>query len=267
VISATPLFLGPRSHRRFAVWQAARGPARAALVLCPPWFHEYTRSYRLWSLLCARLADVGIASLRLDYYGCGDSDGEDEDFSLAGAVADVDLALSELCARLPGVPHIVCGIRAGAWPACSAAARWVDQLWLWQPIRDGAAWLAELRERDAQERRSYARYPWRGRAPKPAEPMTLMGFPCRASLIVAMAGVNLGPATVPAGPRVLVLDAPAALAAHTYAERGIALPQNLTAWADELYMGSCWLGPDFEPVLQGLVDALPFRAREAAWTS
>jgi len=267
VNSAAPLFLGPRSHRRFAVWQPARGSARAALVLCPPWFHEYTRSYRLWSLLTARLADIGIASLRLDYYGCGDSDGDDADFSLAGACADVDLALSETCARLPGVPLIVCGVRAGAWPAWSAAARWADQLWLWQPVRNGAAYLAALRRLDAEERRSYARYPWRGGAPKPAEPATLMGYPCRSSLTTAMAGMNLGTAAPPAGVRVLVLDAADAQADHAYAERGIVLPDHLTAWTDELYMGGCWLGPDFEPVLQALGDTLREPRREAAWTS
>ena len=265
--SAAPLFLGPRSHRRFAVWQPARGPARAALVLCPPWFHEYTRSYRLWSLLAVRLADIGIASLRLDYYGCGDSDGDDEDFSLAGACADVDLALSELRARLPGVPRIVCGVRAGAWPAWTAAARGADHLWLWQPIRNGAAYLAALRRLDAEERSSYARYPWRGGASKPAEPATLMGFPCRVSLTTAMAGVNLATSTLPAHLRVLVLDAADAQGDHAYAGHTIVLPENLTAWADELYMGSCWLGPDFEPVLQALVDALREPRREVAWTS
>ncbi|HVH36523.1 MAG TPA: hypothetical protein VM847_20700, partial [Tahibacter sp.] len=83
----------------------------------------------------------------------------------------------------------------------------------------------------------------------------------------AMAGMYLGTAAPPAGVRVLVLDAADAQADHAYAERGIVLPDHLTAWTDELYMGGCWLGPDFEPVLQALGDTLREPRREAAWTS
>ena len=266
--SGMPLFLGPRSHRRFAIWHAARGPARAGLVLCPPWFHEYTRSYRLWALLAARLAQAGIACLRMDYYGCGDSDGDDEEFSLAGACADVVLGLRELGARLPGVPRIVCGVRAGAWPAWTAAASGAEHLWLWQPIRSGAAYLATLRRLDAQERASYVRYPWHGGAPNPAESATLMGFPCRACLPGAIAERRLDGATPSPGVRVVVLDGAAAIAhADAYAERVVVLPDSLTAWADELHMGGTWLGPEFEPVLQSLLQSLHESSRAVAWTN
>ncbi|HEY6942486.1 hypothetical protein, partial [Dokdonella sp.] len=163
-------FAGPPERRLFTVYRAARGTARAALVLCPPFFHEQFLSYRLLSLVAARLAERGIASLRFDYYGTGDSWGDETAFDLEGASGDADMALAELGRRLPGVPPIAFGARAGAWPAARLAHRHRLPLWLWQPLPDGRAWLDELVAMDARERASRLRYPFIGREPKPADP-------------------------------------------------------------------------------------------------
>ncbi|MFZ0872599.1 MAG: hypothetical protein WAM90_17940, partial [Rhodanobacter sp.] len=71
----TPLWLGSPGRRLFATWYASPSAPRATVVICPPFFHEQFLSSRLFSLVAARLAQAGIACLRVDYYGTGDSEG------------------------------------------------------------------------------------------------------------------------------------------------------------------------------------------------
>jgi hypothetical protein len=260
-----PLLLGPPGHRRFAVWHAANTPARAALVLCPPILHEYTRSYRMWALVAARLATVGVACLRLDYFGCGDSTGDDMEFSLTGAAQDVALGLGELHRRLPGVAQVVLGVRAGCWPAWfAAAASAVDQLWLWQPIADGSAYLEHLHELDAIERGSYERYPWHRGKPVPFETGTLMGMPCGAGLQAEIGFARIPGKRLDGRTRITVLDSTQGARAD-YAGRQIALPASLCDWAEQMYMGDCRLGREFDAVLQCLLE--PQHRKELAGES
>jgi len=171
-------FIGPPHRRLFSVLRQASSRPRAAYLLCPPFFHEQFLSYRLLSLMGMRLAERGIASLRFDYFGSGDSGGEEDAFSLAGAIADAGVALDVLRQRLPDVPLIVCGARAGAWPAASVAASRGLPLWLWQPL-------------SARERTSHARYPFLGPVPKPADPDRLVASYCPQSLRAEIAQAKL----------------------------------------------------------------------------
>lgn len=183
--------IGPPQRRLFTVFRPASGRVRAAFLQCAPFFHEQFLSYRLLTLMGMRLAERGIASLRFDYFGSGDSGGEEDAFSLAGAVADTGVAFDALRQRLPGVPLIVCGARAGAWPAASVAAARRVPLWLWQPVPDGAQWIRALEDMDARERASHARYPFLGPVPKPANPDRLIASYCPASLRAEIARARL----------------------------------------------------------------------------
>jgi hypothetical protein len=49
----------------------------AAVLLCNPFGQEAIRCHRAFRLLSARLASSGIPSLRFDYFGTGDSPGND----------------------------------------------------------------------------------------------------------------------------------------------------------------------------------------------
>jgi hypothetical protein len=119
---------------------------RAAL-LCNPFGQEAVRGHRVYRVLAERLARKGIPTLRFDYHATGDSPGDDEDGDLLGWTADVRTALRELVARSGATSTICVGSRLGAALAirASAGAESLRRLVLWDPVVDGAAYLAQLR--------------------------------------------------------------------------------------------------------------------------
>ena len=71
-------------------------------------------SHRQFVLLCRALAAAGIATLRFDYRGMGDSSGEHRDFS--NASADIAAAIDALQRQLPSVTRVC------LWGLCDGAS-------------------------------------------------------------------------------------------------------------------------------------------------
>lgn len=137
-----PMLIGNSGRPLHAVFTAASGKRRRrAVVFCPPFGAEFTRTHRAGRLLAQRLAANGFDALRFDYYGTGDSAGEDHEFSAGGAVDDAVAAIAE-AQDLSGTRRVtLVGMRDGAGVALRAAsqARGVDRLVLWDPVIDGLA--------------------------------------------------------------------------------------------------------------------------------
>lgn len=231
-VNAIPVegrFIGHPRRRLFTVLRRPSRAPRAAVLLCPPFFHEQFLSYRLLSLVCTRLAERGIASLRFDYFGTGDSGGVDEDFTPDGAIADTRAALEVLGERVPAVPTIVSGARAGALPAAMIAAERALPLWLWQPVVDGGVWLRELEAMDARERGSLERYPFLNGRVRPAEPDRLVASYCPPSLRAWLERSRVEDIAASAGITIDVVDgedeAPLACARNT-----LRIPRAAAAW-------------------------------------
>lgn len=228
-------FIGADERRLFCVYRAPPSGVRAAMVLCPPFFHEQFLSYRLLSLVAARLAERGIASLRFDYFGSGDSAGEESEFSVAGAIADTETALATLAARLPGVARIAFGARAGAWPAAGVAAAHRLPLWLWQPLTEGSLWLDQLERLDVAERASHERYPFMGATIKAPEPDRLLSASCSPALRAEIARQRLADGLAGTNLPVEVIDdadaVPLPDARHTFA-----LPHATAQWHAKIDM-------------------------------
>lgn len=228
-ISVEGSFVGHPRRRLFTVLRRPSQAPRAAVLLCPPFFHEQFLSYRLLSLVCTRLAERGIASLRFDYFGTGDSGGGDEDFTPEGLIADTRLALETLGGHVPAVPTIVFGARAGALPAATVAAERALPLWLWQPVADGAAWLRELEAMDARERGSLERYPFLHGRVRPAEPGRLVASYCSPALRAWFRRARVEDIAANAGIAIDVVDgedeAPLACARST-----LRIPRAAAAW-------------------------------------
>ncbi|HEY2256175.1 MAG TPA: alpha/beta hydrolase, partial [Variovorax sp.] len=120
---------------------------RSALLLCGPFGHEAIRIHRLFRVLSERVARQGIAVLRFDYYGCGESGGEDGEGEMKGWKLDLLRAHEEL-ARRSGAPRVSwLGARLSAAVALQSArhAQGLQQLVFWDPILDGPAYVEELR--------------------------------------------------------------------------------------------------------------------------
>lgn len=122
--------------------------AHSALVIVPPFGWEDICSYRSLKLLAASLAAEGIAVLRYDLPGTGDSSGSALDSNLYSAwVRSVADAVAEL-KTLSGLKSVsVMGIRLGAILALEATATetHVENLILWSASASGHALLRELR--------------------------------------------------------------------------------------------------------------------------
>lgn len=187
-----PLLLDGAGLQLFAVFHQPVQPAKGGVLICPPFLHEHSRSYRLFALLGDALASLGIAVLRFDYAGTGDSAGGDTSFSLAGATLDAARAMDALRQRIGAVPITVLGVRAGAFPALSlAATQSLRALWLWQPVVDGAAYLDELRVLDRERARMHDQPAGADAEKAASDENTLMGFPCDAQLLTELAQARI----------------------------------------------------------------------------
>jgi hypothetical protein len=150
---------GPASRRLFGVLHDREtGVAqRPPVLLAAPFGHEAIRSHRFYRILADRLARAGHPVLRFDYFGTGDSDGDDADVRLSGWAEDIQLAHLELARRCGQAPQWWMGARLGASAALQAwhqarrgQASSRPRLLLWDPVVDGAAYLQALRIRHVE---------------------------------------------------------------------------------------------------------------------
>jgi pimeloyl-ACP methyl ester carboxylesterase len=123
-------------------------PPRWGVVIVPPFGWENICSYRPLRSLARSFASQGIAVLRFDLPGTGDSSGSALDSDLFAAwIRSVHDAVAELEA-LSGVQTVsVLGIRLGAMLALGAASTGapIENLILWGASASGRAVLRELR--------------------------------------------------------------------------------------------------------------------------
>lgn len=143
-----PFYFGPAERKLFGIYHAppTGTEVRSGLVICGPFGHEAIRIHRLFRVLAERLARNGVAVLRFDYFGCGESGGDDQQGEMKGWRLDLLRAHEEL-ARRSGAPRVGwLGARLGAALVLQSArhAQGLDRLLLWDPVLDGPAYLEEL---------------------------------------------------------------------------------------------------------------------------
>ena len=217
---------------------------RAALLVLPPFFHEWQRSYRMFALLAEHLSRRGVATLRFDYRGTGDSSGADVDFLPGRALEDAHVAFIALAAHTRA-PITLLGVRAGALLAERLAER-VGRPWLaWQAVTDGRAHFEALAERDQRECNNRLRFPFRG--PKQARrDDQLMGHRLHPEFALEMGIFRRG------SPPALVIDAESRCAAGD-----LALPPALSSWEDEVDLQGSLPTSVVEALAERLAAALP----------
>lgn len=123
-------------------------------MLCSPLGQEAVRIHRFYRVLAERLARNGTAVLRFDPYGCGESDGDDEDGHLARWVDDTLLAQRELLQRSRAKSVVWIGARLAAAVMAQASQRAEPQprcLVFWDAVADGKAYLDRLSQDHSRE--------------------------------------------------------------------------------------------------------------------
>lgn len=139
-----PFYFGPE-RALFGMFHASGSTARKAVLLCPPLGQDQIRCHRLYRQLAQALVAEGIAVLRFDYYGTGDSAGDSVEMDWQRCLSDTAVAADELRAR-SGVDRVFAfGARLGGSIALASAAQAsVAGIVAWDPVFDGGAYVAQL---------------------------------------------------------------------------------------------------------------------------
>lgn len=132
----------------------ANGQQSQVVLFCPTVFEEHMWSYPVLRECARVLAAHGVASLRFDYFGAGDSSGNCSEFSMKSAIADITFLSTWLADRFPTARIVPVGVRLGARFLLEALAKGRGSLpaliaspILWDPVLDANEYVfAELRK-------------------------------------------------------------------------------------------------------------------------
>jgi alpha-beta hydrolase superfamily lysophospholipase len=144
----TPMWFGPDERPLFGwLHLPPDRQVRGGVVLCQPLGLEALCTYYSYRLLAERLAELGVAVLRFDYDGTGDSVGHESEPDRTDAWLGSLAVATDHLAGLGVGPIGLVGIRLGALFAAQEASRrgGVDTLVLWDPCLTGRAYLREQR--------------------------------------------------------------------------------------------------------------------------
>ncbi len=163
---ARPLLFGVPGRKLFGMLHppATAASRRPSILLCSPFGQEAIQSHRTYKVLAERLARAGHAVLRFDYFGTGDSEGEDTEVTLSGWCQDINLANAQLRALTNDRPVLWLGLGLGAAAAWLTAAKSTQppaRLLLWDPVFDGRNYVATLRRRHDEAARDALSLPSR----------------------------------------------------------------------------------------------------------
>ncbi|HEV3192166.1 MAG TPA: alpha/beta fold hydrolase, partial [Polyangiaceae bacterium] len=145
---AQPIWFGPERSPLFGWFHEAVSPRRdCVVVLCNPFGYDAVLTHYSYRALAERLAATGVAALRFDYFGTGDSSGSDEGPDhIERWLADIEAACLEASRRAAVTATAVFGLGLGGLLALAATQRQpVHDLILLGPPASGRAFLRELR--------------------------------------------------------------------------------------------------------------------------
>ncbi len=114
------------------------------LIVCPPFFDDYRRSYRALSDLANACSEQGVHVLRFDFLGTGESQGLLDQATVGIWNEDILAAIDEGVALSGADEVIVLGIRFSAVLAAQTMHENVKKYIFWDPIPSGACYLKWL---------------------------------------------------------------------------------------------------------------------------
>jgi uncharacterized protein len=157
-IKEMPVVFGPRGRNLIGMLHLP-APVRGRKPPCVVFYHGFTgnkhESHRLFVETARALARAGIASLRFDFYGCGDSAGEFSDLTVSTLRADAKAAL-RFARRQPGIDPSRIGLLGFSLGGMVASLmlgeeRRIAAAVLWSPVSDPAR-LVRMRSTPESDR-------------------------------------------------------------------------------------------------------------------
>ncbi|HEY0505281.1 MAG TPA: hypothetical protein VGD42_17500 [Lysobacter sp.] len=201
---SAPFFFGEAGRTLYGLLHAKPEPGEApahGLLLCAPLLQDGIRSHRALWALAETVGNHGIPTLMFDWYGTGDSGGQDTELSLRGMLDDLDRASAEL-ARRSGVKQVEwLALRSAALPLLtylSGRIMPVDVV-LWDPQLDGSRLVEGWREQHQKQLHGSGRYP---NATHQSEGGELLGFGIDDALLSTLGAMDAARLRLPRGSRV-----------------------------------------------------------------
>lgn len=117
------------------------------VVVCPPLFDEYRRTYRALSDLSVAMAESGVHAFRFDYYGTAESQGLLQQATIGQWLSDIEKAMDEAKAVSGASKVVLLGVRFGGTLAAQVRDDSVKTYLLWDPVTSGAqyqSWLDQI---------------------------------------------------------------------------------------------------------------------------
>jgi uncharacterized protein len=190
------LYFGTRPRELFGIYHPPDEGAkrRMGVVLCYPAGPEYQWAHRAFCQLAKRLRRVGFPVFRFDYFGCGDSAGNDTDGNFDQWKADVVTAIEKIKELSKADKVALVGLRLGATLCYYAATRRpdVENLILWEPILKGEQHIRELLQlhQDWLGRGDQSATGYRDQSPA-GEALEILGYPLTVQNMRAIETINL----------------------------------------------------------------------------
>jgi len=140
-----PYYFGDSKKLLFGAYHPphSQGTKNTGVIVCYPVAQEYIRAYRAIRQLAVQLSRAGFHTMRFDYYGTGDSYGDDTESSLSEWKANIHTAIDEL-KDSSGVRKVcLIGLRLGAALAAAVSIRRADvaDVVFWDPVVNGGHYL------------------------------------------------------------------------------------------------------------------------------
>ncbi len=142
-----PFFIDDNGAHLYSVlFMPEKFTSNKVFLFCHPLFEEKKASHRVLVELAGALARKGFALLMLDLRACGDSSGNDLDFSVSAWLNDIHAGTTWLNKHFENPRIGLLGIRFGATLAVQYAVRekGIDDLILIDPVINGKDYLDEV---------------------------------------------------------------------------------------------------------------------------
>ncbi|MEO8215693.1 MAG: alpha/beta hydrolase [Acidobacteriota bacterium] len=202
-------FFGDEDKSLLGAFHDAGAARDLAVLLVPAHGHEYVRSHRAMHTLAGQLCASGCDVLRVELTGQGDSSGDDTDGDVGQWCQDIRLATDELRERSMARRIVAVGLRLGAALLASSVSDGTeefDQIILWDPVINGAAYLGDLDRIHEQMLSDPHRFEPPRRASLPFSEQ--LGFAVTPSQRASIARLNLAEQTRWNCPRVFLVAGP-----------------------------------------------------------